>query len=392
MQRAGGASIGAALAVAGGIGWAFLLSGCSNQGRLVHHPSGSASTASAQADAAEPDSSTRPSEVADAAALAAAQAHAQRIAQAIEPSQGQASQAPPVLWIEPNTPVPSPISSAQAVAQPPQPQVDQAQPLAAEPAASTQPTAVLPPDEPAAQPAALPLSRKELFLRLWNDLDQSDEPAWNRALAAAVLSVADAGQPLDVRFLEGLDPAQKDLVQRYRQIVLTMKEQLQQHSGSLTYDQLQQRLDELLGQQPIDIRRVALCRRVMGYGVYEPFDSNTFLAGRDQKMILYAELDQYRSVLTADDEYEVKLQQEVVLYNEADGLAVWRQEPVQIVDRSRNRRRDFFVVQLIHLPARLGVGKYRLKLRVTDLHGGSIDETTTPIQIVADPALVQAGS
>ena len=64
------------------------------------------------------------------------------------------------------------------------------------------------------------------------------------------------------------------------------------------------------------------------------------------------------------------------------------QNTVQIVDRSRNRRRDFFEVQLIKLPPQLSVGKYWLKVRVTDLHGNYIDETSLPIKIVADQALV----
>jgi hypothetical protein len=35
------------------------------------------------------------------------------------------------------------------------------------------------------------------------------------------------------------------------------------------------------------------------------------------------------------------------------------------------------------------VGKYLLKVTMTDLQGGSIDEKTIPIQIVADPSLVK---
>ena len=71
---------------------------------------------------------------------------------------------------------------------------------------------------------------------------------------------------------------------------------------------------------------------------------------------------------------------------------MWKQPATQIVDESRNKRRDFFVVQLIRLPARLGVGKYRLKVRINDLHGGSIDETTLPIQLVADKTILTSAN
>ena len=85
---------------------------------------------------------------------------------------------------------------------------------------------------------------------------------------------------------------------------------------------------------------------------------------------------------------EVRLTQELILYKESDGLAVWRHEPTQIVDVSRNRRRDFYVVQMITLPARLSEGRYRLKVRLTDQHGDSVDETTLRVQIVADSGLL----
>jgi hypothetical protein len=75
----------------------------------------------------------------------------------------------------------------------------------------------------------------------------------------------------------------------------------------------------------------------------------------------------------------------VVLYtDDAHGLAVWRQPQVQIVDQSRNRRRDFFVVQVIRLPGRLNVGKYRLKVTVDDVHSNTRAEMSLPIQIVAE--------
>ncbi len=147
------------------------------------------------------------------------------------------------------------------------------------------------------------------------------------------------------------------------------------------------------GPQPLKISTVQLCRRVKGFGVYDTFDHGSrFMAGRNQRMIVYLELENFHSAKTADaqgDLYRVQLEQEVRLYSEADGFEVWRQDPVKIVDESRNVRRDFFVVQMIELPGRLGVGRFRLKVRVTDSQGKSIDEVSIPIEIVADQTLVQ---
>ena len=150
--------------------------------------------------------------------------------------------------------------------------------------------------------------------------------------------------------------------------------------------------EQLQSNQKLRIRRAELCVKVSGYGIYTPFASHTFLAGREHPVIVYAELDNFRAEPEADGLYTVRLTQEIVVYNEADGLAVWKVKPTEIVDRSRNRRRDFFVVQIAQLPDRLSVGKYILSLTVTDLHGQALDEAKIPIQIVADTSALTNGA
>ena len=68
-------------------------------------------------------------------------------------------------------------------------------------------------------------------------------------------------------------------------------------------------------------------------------------------------------------------------------MVVWRQPRAEITDESRNRRRDFFIVQLIRLPANLGVGEFNLKVTVTDLADGSQDEAMVSLKVVADPVM-----
>ena len=58
------------------------------------------------------------------------------------------------------------------------------------------------------------------------------------------------------------------------------------------------------------------------------------------------------------------------------------------MDNSYNQLRDFFVTQHLLLPANLGVGEFVLKVRVTDLQSGTLDERSRPIVLVADQRLV----
>ena len=264
----------------------------------------------------------------------------------------------------------------------------------AAPTPTPSPAVMAAPPAPATQPT---LSRDALVTELRRVLSSASDPPMQRALAAAGLSLADPTRQLSAGDLTGLTPGQRDAVLRYQQLIQELGRQLVNSGAKIdtsTLDRLVARDDSApAADKPLAIRTVQLCRRVSGFGVYDTFPSNTFLAGRDQRMIVYVELDHFTAVHNAPGAppgtYQVKLRQQVTLYTAADGTEVWRQAPVDIVDESRNRRHDFFVVQMIDLPARLGVGKYMLKVRVSDVHGGSVDEASVPLTLVADQALVR---
>jgi len=262
----------------------------------------------------------------------------------------------------------------------PQPQSQQQEP--AKPIAQE----ITPKPEPAAQ--AKRQTREELLDQLMGDIARRDDPAMRRALTAAVLAMVDPDQPIAPEILAPLSARQRRVVDRFRRVVIELSAQLEDNA-ELDLERVTRSVEPIMAMSPIKIRNAELCTRVSGFGNFDPFPDRTFLAGRNQRMIVYVELDHFKSVKPEGaDKHTVKLTQEVVLYNDSDGLAVWRQEPVDIVDESSNRRRDFFVVQLIELPGRLNVGKYHLKIRVTDKQGGSLDETHIPIQFVADQKLV----
>ncbi|MEX1015684.1 MAG: hypothetical protein WDZ31_02975, partial [Phycisphaeraceae bacterium] len=269
-------------------------------------------------------------------------------------------------------------------------EADEAEAVTPEVDADEAPDAI--PDPPITDDdAPEPLTRREVLALLREHIRGSDDSAMSKALTAAAVSLADSGQEIDPAVLNGLNERQRARVELFHQLLLTLGQELAQGS-ELQRHSIDRRLDELFRDRPLEIRTLALCRRVSGFGVFDAFDSRTFLAGRNQRLIVYSELEHFRPKRLDNGEYEVQLEQEVVLYNESDGLAVWRHEPVRITDQSQNQRRDFFVVQMVTLPARLSVGKYRMKVRITDVHGDSLDETTVPIELVADESLVHGGA
>jgi hypothetical protein len=142
--------------------------------------------------------------------------------------------------------------------------------------------------------------------------------------------------------------------------------------------------DRLRSQAELSIPTVALCRRVTGFGVYDPIDGDRFMAGQDTPVIVYCDVQNFASQLNDQKLWETKLKLQVVLYEEQSGMEVWRQKELPPgVDLSRNRRHDFFMAEMIHLPASLSIGRYLLKVSVEDLQVNRIAENTVGIQMVA---------
>lgn len=343
---------------------------------------------------------------ADATALSSqAQAQAQRLSAAMAQSNGavpaasqpgtHASQpapaAPPqqVQWLTPS-------SSPAAAAASPAPAVKPVAPAPAEPAvtapALVQDTPQAPQPATAPQPAAAqPLDRAALLEQLRQTVARSKESQLTKALTAAALTLADPNPVLPAAAVESLTPAQKKSVSNYHKLLVELARQIASSDESLSRSEIDRHMDAVFGEQSLAVRSVQLCKRVRGFGVYEPFDSNSFLAGVDQPAIVYVELENFKASPAQGEKnlYQVMLTQELVLYSAADGLKVWASEPVRITDESRNIRRDFFLVQKITLPRNLSVGRYRLKVTVRDTQGESVDEAIVPIEIVADKSLVK---
>jgi len=133
---------------------------------------------------------------------------------------------------------------------------------------------------------------------------------------------------------------------------------------------------------------LALCHRVDGYGKYERFSVNRFLAHSVQQVIVYVEVDDFTSEVNDAGEWVTQLSQQITIYSDRDGIPVWRSGDMQTaIDKARNQRHDFFLLQIITIPGALSVGKYHLKVRVRDEKSGAEAEGAVEFEMVADPKL-----
>jgi hypothetical protein len=141
--------------------------------------------------------------------------------------------------------------------------------------------------------------------------------------------------------------------------------------------------DRLRAQADLTLPAALLCKSVTRFGVYEPMDPPRFVSGKkENNAIIYCEVANFASQMTPNKMWETKLKQEAVLYSET-GLAVWSDKSDTVTDLSRNRLHDFFIADKIRIPGNLPIGRYLLKMTVTDLHANRVAEATVPVQIVA---------
>jgi hypothetical protein len=148
----------------------------------------------------------------------------------------------------------------------------------------------------------------------------------------------------------------------------------------------------------LSIDDARLCLRVDNFGVYREVERHggryKFIAGRVHPVIVYCELDHFSRKPTDRDGvsgYVVNIRQALELYRigteenlDSESTLVWQMDAQPVVDFSRRSLRDFFIVQVIELPANLSVGSYRMKIIATDVATGDQVERGIEFDMVAD--------
>jgi len=131
----------------------------------------------------------------------------------------------------------------------------------------------------------------------------------------------------------------------------------------------------------LKLPRLVLTSRVDSFGVYTPVEPK-FETGKKHVVIIYCEVTNFTTVKGDDGIYQTRLAQQDSLITD-DSLLVWRPNPEEVEDRSRNQRRDFYLVKKLTIPDTLAVGKYTLRMSVTDKLSNKIAVVAMPIEITA---------
>jgi murein L,D-transpeptidase YcbB/YkuD len=130
----------------------------------------------------------------------------------------------------------------------------------------------------------------------------------------------------------------------------------------------------------LQIRNAAFVTSVDGFGAYTPVKATKFQPA--QSVTLYAEVENFRSNST-EDGYHTSLATSYQVLDKTGRRVEGRQFP-DVVDKCRNRRRDFHMQYQFPLPTRIYPGEYDLQLTITDHNSGKIGQTTLPFEIAGD--------
>ncbi|MEM8756928.1 MAG: hypothetical protein AAGF47_04005 [Planctomycetota bacterium] len=226
---------------------------------------------------------------------------------------------------------------------------------------------------------------------------EGDDPA--RPLVPAALLAAIAGGTIDEADLPGGGPLM--LTESERAALLALRKLAVRAVG--TGDEpagdphrlreiLLETAESLREQARVRIAAAELATRAPGFGSYVPVPRRSFLAGRTNRVVVYAEVEHFQlrpatraEAATEGDTVAADLTQELELYLRAgDPQPTWKRTIDWMPRTSRRAFDDLFVATAIELPGTLSVGEYDLRVRITDEVSGAQDEAVIPIRLVAD--------
>jgi len=284
----------------------------------------------------------------------------------------------------PGSPRPSPLLSPRTPRRrviipdhPAPPVVPEPPPEPAEPAATA--PADEPPPEPALAPDAIEAYIAAAVARAEAHPDDIDQQIQVRLLLAAAGRDDEALRPIPA-----LSDEENQRVAALLRMIMALRDR-----EPATAQAANERL-EALEQLQVDLRSLAdlqipvvkLCRQVDGYGVYTPFPSTTFLAGRTQPVIVYCEVRNFSVKPDASGMYRTRLNMTLGLYNDAGELAQPLQTNADIEDLSANQRHDFFLTRVYYFRNDLPAGDYTLKITIEDPAANKVQTASVDVTLV----------
>lgn len=130
----------------------------------------------------------------------------------------------------------------------------------------------------------------------------------------------------------------------------------------------------------LTLPQVAICREVVGFGLYEPIEPPHFPAGVPSEFVAYCEILHLSNQKLGSGEYETLFDVKVSLLT-TDGRAVQEIDVPGVRTRWRDPRHECFIAPLVRLPASLSPGAYVAKITVADRIGQKVAQQRATFRV-----------
>ncbi|MFN7736372.1 MAG: hypothetical protein ACK5O8_09655 [Pirellula sp.] len=127
----------------------------------------------------------------------------------------------------------------------------------------------------------------------------------------------------------------------------------------------------------LEVRSVAFCKQVDGYGVTERFPKYQFTP--DQDVLLYCEVDNVAAERVKGG-YETQLQGNYEICDSKGNRITEQLLPME-PEVCQNHRRDYFIVYKIYMPQQVAPGNYQLRLNIEDRKSKKFGQSTVDFEI-----------
>lgn len=250
-------------------------------------------------------------------------------------------------------------------------------------AASESPT-LRPEANTAKAPIALIDTFKQRVLTLAARIEKDPDNLEDR-LSLALLHLGDGRDDDALAAIDGADAEVQGMVRAYVEALIAAKSSPGRDPAVRANDQLE-KLEELRDlirtRADLQVPVVVLCTAIDGFGRYTPFETQEFPAGRKNKVLLYIEVDNFRSDKTPGGMYRTLLSVRQSLLAAKTGEELWSAHDANIEDLARQRRRDFYLtVGPVVIPGTLAAGEYVLKVEVEDRLAGKINSNVARFKL-----------
>ena len=202
----------------------------------------------------------------------------------------------------------------------------------------------------------------------------------NHELTLRLLNLANRQLDPAMRPIEGLSTREQDYFRHQLQALYEASNpdaMPPKRRWSLVMNSQRQATHHLAAASNLEVRSLAFCTDVQGYGVLTKFSNYQFKP--DQEILLYCELENVLAEqVKAGFETELQGTYEIIDPNGrriADQLLPMEKEICQ------NHRRDYFIIYHIFMPMQIAPGKYQMRVTIEDMKASKFGQSQLDFQI-----------